>query len=241
MDNFQTNIDEPWRIAGDEIIQSFKCCPLYFHPLYDELGNDVDNSNKVLMPSSILNRLSIYDNFEYPIIFKIKDEICGVSDLIESDTMYLPNYICEKINLNEIETLDIKIYNVKPFEKAEFIKLKPYNSSFYKVQDIKKFLEDGLKKNYTHIKEKDIIKLYYNGEIMEFDIIETKPKGIVDLNETNVEVDFEKSHDYVEPEPEPEPEPDIGRSLRFNLNRKPKKETEEFVAFSGKGNVLGSS
>ena len=243
MDNFQANVDDPWRIAGNEITETFKCCPLYFHPLYDELVNDIDNSNKVLMPSSILNRLSIYDNFEYPIIFKIKDEICGVSDLIESDTMYLPHYICNKINLNEIETLSITIYNVKPFEKAEFIKLKPYNSSFYKVQDIKKFLEDGLKKNYTHIKEKDIIKLYYDGELMEFDIVETKPKGIVDLNETNVEVDFEKAHDYVEPDPEPEPEPAPGRPLRFNFNRnhKEQEEKKEFVPFSGKGNVLGSS
>lgn len=237
MDNFQANVDDPWRIAGDEITESFKCCPLYFHPLYDELVNDIDNSNKVLMPSSILKRLCIYDNFEYPIIFKIRDEICGVNELIESDTMYLPEYICNKINLNEIETIDITIYNVKPFEKAKFIKLKPYTSNFYKIQDIKKFLEDGLKKNYTHIKENDIIKLNYEGELMEFDIIETKPKGIVDLNETNVEVDFEKSHDYIEPKPKKS----VESSLKFNLNSESKEEKKGFVAFSGKGNVLGSS
>jgi hypothetical protein len=212
MDHLQENINNPWNMADNSIRRPFKCVPLHTHPLYESEYMDCDNSNKVLMPESILTILSGYDNFEYPIIFKIKDAVMGVQELIHSDSIYIPHYICEKIGLTDEKILFIEILNYKPYEKAEFLKLKPYQSDFYEVFDVKGFLEKGLKKYYTHIEKGEVIKLNYQNKLLKFDVIETKPDGIISLIETNVEVDFEQAHDY---KPVVKPRPLI--SLNFNF------------------------
>ena len=51
------------------------------------------------------------------------------------------------------------------------------------------------------------------------------------LEKRNIEVDFEKPLNYVEPPPKPKPKPS---------NPKPP-QNKGFVPFSGKGNKLGSS
>ena len=72
MEHLQENINNSWNMADNSIRRPFKCAPLHTHPLYESEYMDCDNSNKVLMPESILTILSGYENFEYPIIFKIK-------------------------------------------------------------------------------------------------------------------------------------------------------------------------
>ena len=39
---------------------------------YDDIKH-LENSNKIILPSKILNDLSIYDNIEYPMHFTIND------------------------------------------------------------------------------------------------------------------------------------------------------------------------
>lgn len=235
MENFQDNVNMPWKLAGDAIKQTINCVPLCFHFLYDEYL-DIKHSNKILMPKFLLNELSVYDNLKYPLTLKIKDTILGVHEISEDiDGIYIPNSICEKIQLHEPCMLEIEVLNTE-FPKATFLKLKPYSSEFYNIKNTKEFLENGLKKNYTHIEENAIIELVYQNTVLKFDVIETQPKGLISLNETNVEVDFEKSHDYKEPEPEPKPK----RQFKFKLKEHTHKD-QGFVSFSGKGNKLGGN
>jgi ubiquitin fusion degradation protein 1 len=203
------------------------------------------------MPKSLLNELSVYDNLKYPLTLKIKNTIMGIYEICEDiDSIYIPDYICEKIDLIEPCMIDIEILNTE-FPKATFLKLKPYSSNFYDIQDTKGFLENGLKKNYTHIEENTIIELIYDNKLLKFDIIETQPKGLISLNETNVEVDFEEAHDYKPPPPPPPPqvatsEPTSGAfnpgKFKFtrNTNEVPCPETKEFIPFSGAGRKLGN-
>ena len=252
MEQYQENINMPWKIAGDSITQTINCIPLYFHCLYDEY-TELRHSNKVLMPKSLLNELSVYDNLNYPLTLKIKNTIMGIYEICEDiDSIYIPDYICEKIGLIEPCMLDIEILNTE-YPKATFLKLKPYSSNFYDIQDTKGFLENGLKKNYTHIEENTIIELIYDNKLLKFDIIETQPKGLISLNETNVEVDFEEAHDYKPPPPPPVPVP-VPSSETFtpgkfkftrNTNEEPAQEgpcpeTKEFIPFSGAGRKLGN-
>lgn len=251
MEQYQENINMPWKIAGDSITQTINCIPLYFHCLYDEY-TELRHSNKVLMPKSLLNELSVYDNLKYPLTLKIKNTIMGIYEICENiDGIYIPDYICEKIDLIEPCMIDIEILNTE-FPKATFLKLKPYSSIFYDIQDTKGFLENGLKKNYTHIEENTIIELIYENKLLKFDIIETQPKGLISLNETNVEVDFEEAHDYKPPQvavPEPEPTPKAFNPGKFKFHRpnnnsqsneEPVSEPKEFIPFSGAGRKLGN-
>ena len=96
--------------------------------------------------------------------------------------------------------MEIGIVNTE-IAKAEFIKLKPHSSKFYEIADTKGFLESEIKRLYTHLEKGAADYAVSSGTPFLFDVIETLPESVVSLNETDVEVDFEKAHDYVEPPP----------------------------------------
>lgn len=200
MEFYQANINQPWQnVNGQSINLDVLCMPLYFHPLFEEVS-DINLSNKVLLPKHILVDLSKYNDLMFPLTLKIQDIILGVQDILpDIDGIYIPNYICQQISLNEPENLKVEVLNT-PFPKATFLKLKPYESSFYDIIDTRGFLENNLKKYYTHLKKGDIIEFKYKDTELHFDIVETQPEdSIVSLNETNVEVDFERAHDWKPP------------------------------------------
>ena len=88
------------------------------------------------------------------------------------------------------------------------------------------------------------------------DIVETKPSEIIEIINTDINVDFDKALDYEEPPPKKQEvkeawvpplnqnvkiNQDIsGSTIQRNRNLKDYKKTDAFVPFSGKGNVLGS-
>jgi hypothetical protein len=200
MEFFQDNINERWEtIRGGTIRQKVLCMPLYFHHLFDEIS-DINISNKILLPKHILRELSKYDDLMFPLTIRIQGQIVGVHDILpDIDAIYVPEYICNKISLNEPQKINIEIINI-PYPKATFIKLKPYESKFYEIIDTRGFLEENLKKYYTHIEKGNILECRYNDTILHFDVVETQPENIiVSLNETNVEVDFERAHDWKPP------------------------------------------
>lgn len=228
MDMYQQNIDDKFEIADKEIIFSEYLAPLTFyhsHEKYDFLNN----SNKILMPKILLNKLSVYDNLNFPLTIKIKDTIIGIHEIIEDiDTIYIPNYICRKLFIFEPKLIDIVFLNYE-LPKATFVKFKPHQSLFYNVPDTKSFLESNLKKLYTHLEQNQTINIPYLDNILYFDVIEIKPANLCSIIDTELEVDFEKAHDYVEPKPKTK------KKFQF---KKPEEKKTGFIPFSGKGRKL---
>lgn len=238
MENYQENIDNPYLIANDAIKIEYTVAPITFYYNY-ESKKELNMGNKVLLPKIILNMISVYDNLNFPLTIKINDIILGINEILEDiDIIYIPVHFCNKLNITEPTTVNLEFLN-HDIVKGTFLKLKPHNSKFYTIRNTKEYLEENIKKYYTHLENNTLIKFPYYDEILYFDVIETKPENIICVIDTELEVDFEKAYDYKEPEKK------ISKAkFKFssgvgstNENTLPKVQ-EEFKPFSGKGRKL---
>ena len=102
-------------------------------------------------------------------------------------------------------------------------------------------MEKGLTENYSVLSKEDIIGITYFDNTLYFDVLETFPDNTIIVNNTDLEVEFEKPLDYKEPLEQEEKIEPIKRELqKATQDNKEKKEINKgFVAFSGKGNRLG--
>lgn len=254
---YQENINEAWINAPEEIQFEYMVRPLIYYSEYDLIPN-LELSNKMILPSSILKKISKYEGIVYPLSFKINDSsiILSPHDFKEDiEHVYLPEKIFSNFLLNIDGFINLTLVN-KTFEKGTKIKIKPHTSNFLDINDHKHFLEDCLIKNYTTLTKNQTISVNYYGNQINLDILECEPSDIISIVDTDLEVDFEKPYDYVEPPPPPPkpktPEPTSNsnqnpsfsfNSLRFNNTNSGKKEDSNekkpFVPFSGVGRRLG--
>ena len=101
--------------------------------------------------------------------------------------------------------------------------------------------QKSLIENYSVLSQGDIIGLTYFENTLYFDILGTFPSSSIIVNNTDLEVDFEKPLDYKEPPVQEEKIEPVKRELQKARqdNEDQKELNKGFVAFSGKGNRLG--
>ena len=222
-------------------------------------------SNKILLPESMLFELTKdnHDSLEQKLYFKVTNketqygEVCGVHEFsAPPGVVYLPYHIMESCALQEGNT--VKVDLISP-PKGNFMKIRLHNSKeFSKLTNPKVVLEKIISRDYPVVTQGQTIALNYTdlNKVFMIDIVETKPSEIIEIINTDINVDFDKALDYVEPAPKKEPVKDAwvpplnknvkinqdisGSTIHQNRNINKYKKTEGFVAFSGKGNLLGS-
>jgi len=221
-------------------------------------------SNKILLPESMLFHLTKdnHDSLEQKLYFKVSNketkygEVCGVHEFsAPPGVVYLPYHIMESCSLQEGST--VKIDLVSP-PKGNFMKIRLHNSKeFSKLSNPKAVLEKIISRDYPVVTKGQTIALNYSdlSKVFMIDIVETKPSEIIEIINTDINVDFDKALDYVEPPPKEEKKvawvphntntnvkisQDISGSTLKSRRLNQYKKTEGFVPFSGKGNVLGS-
>ena len=238
-------------------------CQCYSLPMfYDyEKYKKLENSDKILIPLHIMNNIkNKFDDLKFPLIFEIekidnegidllqdigmkKTIKCQAYEFLEGiDDIYIPFRLMQNLWINEGSLITLK-YSLKEYQKGNRIVLRPHTSDFLEIEDPKMFLEKGLIENYSLLSKEDIIGLSYFDNTLYFDVLETSPSETIIVNNTDLEVDFERPLDYKSPTiPEKEE--------KFPINTIPEKDyiksnensdTDEkgFVAFSGKGYKLG--
>jgi hypothetical protein len=199
---YQPNINDRSINAGESIEFTETIFPLVFYDLYDDI-NFLEVSNKIILPKRILYDISKYDNIIYPIHFKINDYILGVyefNDLV--DNIYIPNYLMHKLNLQIGIQTTISLYN-KEITKGTRIRIQPHSKEFLEIENPKEFLEQGLLKTYTCLSNNSEIAIPYEHSNMYFNIVQCEPEDTISLIDTDIEVDFMKPLDYIEPVPKP--------------------------------------
>lgn len=260
MNNFQENIDERWEMIPSDFSITSKTFPFVFHHNYEKYKL-YENSNKIVASKILLYQLSKYENLVYPIHVKIDPAFIKETDkedstiftimdfCEETDAIYMPNNFYQQIDVDMLLMSDNNIkFNIvnTQLQKATKITLKPFRSSFYQIPNPKQYLEIHMKRNYTVLRENQIISLIFKDSFLDFDITsltsgqedEENEKKFYSIIDTDIEVNFEKSYDYVEPATfhkvdtsqikpkEPETEPD-------------REEDSLSKRFPGKGNRLG--
>ena len=260
MNNFQENIDDRWEMIPSDFSITSKTFPFVFHHNYEKYKL-YENSNKIVASKILLYQLSKYENLLYPIHVKIDPAFIKETDkedstiftimdfCEETDAIYMPNNFYQQIDVDMLLMSDNNIkFNIvnSQLQKATKITLKPFRSSFYQIPNPKQYLEIHMKRNYTVLRENQIISLIFKDRFLDFDITsltsgeedEENEKKFYSIIDTDIEVNFEKSYDYVEPATfhkvdtsqikpkEPETEPD-------------REDDSVCKRFPGKGNRLG--
>ena len=221
-------------------------------------------SNKILLPESMLFEITKdnHDSLAQKLYFKVSNkdtqygEVCGVHEFsAPPGVVNLPYHIMESCSLEEGSTVQVDLLSPP---KGNFMKIRLHNSKeFSKLSNPKAVLEKIMSRDYPVVTQGQTIALNYVelNKVFMVDVVETKPSEIIEIINTDINVDFDKPLDYVEPPPKEEPKPawiphqtnknvkisqDIsGSTIHRNRNLNQYKKTGGFVPFSGKGNVLG--
>lgn len=220
-------------------------------------------SNKILLPESMLFEITKdnHDSLAQKLYFKVSNketqygEVCGVHEFSSPPgVVNLPYHIMESCSLEEGSTVQVDLLSPP---KGNFMKIRLHNSKeFSKLSNPKAVLEKIMSTDYPVVTQGQTIALNYTdlNKVFMIDIVETKPSEIIEIINTDINVDFDKALDYVEPPPKEEKKvawvphntntnvkisQDISGSTIKNRRLNQYKKTGEFVPFSGKGNVLG--
>ena len=192
-------------------------------------------SNKILLPESMLRKVNQMDDVEYPLFFKITNPVCGLDRVCAvheftaaEGLINIPYYILEDLGLTEGSGIDVEYINPPT---GSYVKIKPHKTAFIELNDPKAILETIMSRDYPVITKGQTIIINYEEKAYRIDIVDTKPCEIIKIINTDVLLDFDQPHDYVEPiKTKP--------SSQNNLNVF--KQTGQFIPFSGNGNRLGS-
>ena len=220
-------------------------------------------SNKILLPESMLFEITKdnHDSLAQKLYFKVSNketqygEVCGVHEFsAPPGVVNLPYHIMESCSLEEGSTVQVDLLSPP---KGNFMKIRLHNSKeFSKLSNPKVVLEKIMSRDYPVVTQGQTIALNYVelNKVFMVDVVETKPSEIIEIINTDINVDFDKALDYVEPPPKEEKKvawvphntntnvkisQDISGSTLKNRRLNQYKKTGEFVPFSGKGNVLG--
>lgn len=255
---YQPNINSSYRNAGETVSLSASCLPLIFHHHFEEISF-LEHSNKIILPKNILYQLSEYDNLIYPLHFKINDDdtLYSVHEFSEDvDHVLIPQHKFKRLDIPCENTIELTLVN-KELTKGTKIKIQPHTKNFLDIEDPKEFLEKSLTKLYSCLTLNQTISIPYFETNIYFNILEIEPEDTISIIDTDLEVDFDKPLDYVEPPPKPKPQPvsqfnnqnHLG-NLNMPLNQNNQRSQNDnqdtnhanshvFVPFSGVGHVLG--
>lgn len=188
----------------------------------EQLIKKLKHSNKILLPESVLHSISKLD-VEYPLFFQVKNtkndfsQVCGVEEFTSPPGVcHLPYRIMDGLGITEGDTIDVALVSLV---KGSFIRLKLHTSNFAKLSDPKAVLEQKLSKNYPVLTEGHTISIEHLDKTYYIDVTKCEPCETIQIINTNINVDFDKPMDYVEPPPKPD----------YDTNR-----------FPGKGYRLGN-
>ena len=217
----------------------------------EQIARQLKCSNKILLPDTILHDISNNDNITFPLFFNIQNKenklnrVCAVHEFTAPPGVCnIPFYIMNELGISEGENIILE--SVSPV-KGSFLKLRPHKTEFIELGNPKAILEKVMSKDYPVVHEgrtiaihhKELNKTYY------IDVLETQPAPVVQITNSDINVDFDKPLDYVEPKP---PSPvnkkiDNSNNVFPSAYSKAKKygTNTGFVPFSGKGNRLGDS
>jgi hypothetical protein len=213
LSHFQSNVYGYYDTAEDYIeFESIKAMPLiYFHSYSDEKYNYLENSNKIILPSTILSKISTFNGVNYPLMFKIDgiDDLLGVADFIpDIDVIYVPFKIYNKLIINEIGDVyidvNLKLYNL-PIARGTKAILQVHDAKFIEIEDYKYYLEHHLQKNYSILQENTTIEIephpllnYPDGKLLKINIINTEPENVILITDTDLAIEFQEPVNYQE-------------------------------------------
>ena len=184
-------------------------------------AQELEHSNMIILSEDILYKFTQEEknnttNDEeqesmFPLTFRITNPETKISTIAQvldftalPGTCIIPYHIMQNLMLQEGSHITIKYEKILD---GDYIKLKFHESSFSKLPNAKKILEQNLSKYYPTLTKNETVAIQHENKSYFIDIIETKPVETIKITNKNINVDVDKPYDYVEPEPQPAPSP----------------------------------
>lgn len=167
--------------------------------------NDLENGNKILLPSTILTDLSGFQ-LPHPMIFNLQNIMMGNSTNVgvleftsKAKECILPNWLFEQLGLDYEGEVYLTL--LQDVSKGKTMKLQPYKTEFLELPDPKAVLEKQLA-NYACLTVGDMITVKVSDEKSYLlNVLEVSPKSQNDcicVIDTDIELDITRALDYVE-------------------------------------------
>ena len=235
----------------NEFKTKLMCFSLNCSDKSEAVKNQVKFSNKIFLPPTVLQEIK---EQEFPMYFTLKNSdnqlsvVCAVQEFSSAPgVMFCPWRIMEMLGIVEGHFVELSLC-FPP--KGDYVKFRLHESKFADLSNPKVVLEKGINKHYPVLSKGETIAIEYLEKTWLIDVVETKPADVIQILNVDLNVDFDKPLDYVEPKKVVTPEPapvmfnqDTTSQLRRRNTSKIEqfKKNNKFVAFSGKGYTLGSS
>lgn len=206
-----------------------------------EQYNLYENTNKIFLPISILNKISnLQDDMSF-LLFQLNDsdEILSVADFISGDIAYVPSRF---INSFDIIEGTIKLYD-NHIEKGTYAKIRVHNSKFMQLDDYKEYLEQVLQK-YSVLQEGSIIQIEHHPLLLDelsshnplyITITKTEPEEVILITDTDLAIEFEEFNDK-EDDKEDDKDEDDHKEEKETENQEEKENQETDLLHSGEIN-----
>ena len=153
----------------------------------------------------VLDSISKDNRIEFPLFFYIlKDDkryYFSVDKFLpDVSDFFIPNHIFEQLGIDYGEYMELMI-DFKTLDKGSHLVLEPHDKEFLNVPNPKSYLETHLIRSYPCLSQGTIIRILYRKGYLDFNVKETKPSNYITALDTDIEVDFEKPLNYIEPPP----------------------------------------
>lgn len=167
-----------------------KCIDNYSDIEEESLGG------RVILPQSALQEIINLENTHFPLIFEISSETyktkihAGVKDFNAPEGYILmPRWIMDNIQIDN----DYPVYvRTVTLTKGTYTKLQPVDKNFLELEQPKEVLETTLR-SYLTLQTGQFVKIFFENESYILNVIETKPANVIDILNTDLEVDFDFS------------------------------------------------
>lgn len=200
-------------------------------------------TNKILLPESILYNIKESEDIQFPLFFKISNketmfgQVCGVEEFsAPPGVCHIPYQVMNEISVQEGATVKIELF-CPPC--GTHVKFRFHKSKYLEMEDPKSVLERIMSSDYPVITQGQTIVLNDMNTLYYVDVVETQPTEVIQIINTNLNVDFDQPLDYKEPVKNCTTENvklrDVSEQMKVY-----KPWSNGFVPFSGKGHRLGS-
>lgn len=213
-------------LRGHRFVRQYECYPVSL------LRGDVERGGKIIMPSSALEELTQL-NISYPMLFRLSnaenDRVshCGVLEFVADEgRVYLPHWMMNNLRVDDGEVVYVESAELPT---ATYAKFQPQSPDFLDITDSKAVLENTLR-NFACLTTGDCIAISYNRKVYEVCVLETRPDHAVCIIECDMSVEYVAPVGYEEPA-------DVRSEEYQDLDSEAARD-RDFVAFSGKGNIL---
>lgn len=207
------------------------------------LINELENSNKTLLPAACIPDLNLESGITYiEISSDITDKkaVCAIHEYTESPgIIFMPARIMDAMGIDACD--NVKVVQKTDIPKGEYIKIKPFQKAFIELSNPKVILEKHISQYYPILTKGEVINILFGDVNYQIEIVETKPSNSIQTTNCDINLDFDRPVDMVDEceEKKQDTNTTFKRTAEYNYNYKRSK--EDLRRFPGKGYRLGSS